>query len=73
MTTDIFVPLINASNVSMQRVKNEITNLKDLSDPQQQILMQKYTKEMVTITEFTSSMIKLYRDLLRSIISKIAA
>jgi len=73
MTTDIFVPLINASNVSMQRVKNEITNLKDLSDPQQQILMQKYTKEMLTITDFTSSMIKLYRDLLRSIISKIAA
>ncbi|WP_039907704.1 EscF/YscF/HrpA family type III secretion system needle major subunit [Candidatus Regiella insecticola] len=64
--------LLNNTNVSMEQFGKRIANV-DASDPKAQLEIQNLSRLMVAKTEFTSSIIKMLRDLVRSIISKISA
>lgn len=64
--------LLNNTNVSMEQFGKRIANV-DASDPKAQLEIQNLSRLMVATTEFTSSIIKMLRDLVRSIISKISA
>ncbi|GFN45298.1 EscF/YscF/HrpA family type III secretion system needle major subunit [Candidatus Regiella insecticola] len=64
--------LLNRNDTSIEQWQRKIAETNP-SDPQAQIQVQDYSRKMVAITEFTSSIIKMLRDLVRSIISKISA